>query len=650
MFDRLVGMDDGEVNGSGTGDAPVPARLMTLADLLKATATVEDDGSLRARLWDLPGVADAMLGRSPLHPYDAGSDGDGHGEAVAALLDISGPVDVDDLGVTIEAIGEVFRRVNRLEAWAAVLVERARVQGLRAKTLLDFGDPNVARAPEPRRDELARRTVVAEIALETRQTETAVSQRVTESQALVARAPRTLAAALEGKVGWRNAAKVAEAVGDLDETTAARLDAGVAGPACRQNPTQFARTVRRVRERVHATPPEVRHQDAATKRFVSIAPSVGGMAYLTLFAPAPVIHAAHDRLTQAARSTRSAGDARTLDQLRADVMTALLLDDGTLDLTACTTTAASDPADTDRGPGRVSAPNVADPATEATAADPDRTFLSSCAERSGVAGSSPVSSDAPGSCDCGRCAPSAQDDKKGGHSGRGGHGGHALDDKKADPDPPGPGTSDRSTTDELWEDRYSLARIARSLRPKIYVTVPVLTLLGRIDEPGLLDGTVPIDADTAREMAGLATSFTRLLTHPHTGDVLAVGSEAYRPPADLTQYVTARDNGCRFPGCTRRAVETDTDHTTAHATGGATDATNLAALCRRHHVLKHQASYTVTQSETGDGTLTWTTPTGRTHTTSPDGIPATIHREKPTFSPMSDDPDDTADDLGDPPF
>ena len=620
-------MDDGEVNGSGTGDTPVPARLMTLADLLKATATVEDDGSLRARLWDLPGVADAMLGRSPLHPYD--TDCGDHPEAAAALLDVRGPVTVEDLGVTIEAIGEVFQRVNRLEAWAAVLIERARVQGLRAKTLLDFGDPNVARAPEPRRAELARRTVVAEIALETRQTEAAISQRVTESQALVSRAPRTLAAALDGKVGWRNAAKVADAVGDLDEKTAARLDAGVAGPACRQNPTQFARTVRRVRERVHATPPEVRHQDATTKRFVSIAPSVDGMAYLTLFALATVIHAAHDRLTQAARSTRSAGDARTLDQLRADVMSALLLDDGTLDLTACATTDASIPALPDE----------------------------------------------PGSCDCGRCAPSAQDDKRGepeapepapplssscaapppsssscAEAARAQRVADAVAGPRTDPDPPDPGTSDRSTTDELWEDRYSLARIARSLRPKIYVTVPVLTLLGRIDEPGLLDGTVPIDADTAREMAGLATSFTRLLTHPHTGDVLSVSSETYRPPADLTHYVKARDNGCRFPGCTRRAVETDTDHTTAHAHGGTTDATNLAALCRRHHVLKHQANYTVTQSADGDGTLTWTTPTGRTHTTSPDGVPTTIHREAPTFSPMGDDPDDDADELGDPPF
>ena len=462
-------MDDGEVNGSGTGDTPVPARLMTLADLLKATATVEDDGSLRARLWDLPGVADAMLGRSPLHPYD--TDCGDHPEAAAALLDVRGPVTVEDLGVTIEAIGEVFQRVNRLEAWAAVLIERARVQGLRAKTLLDFGDPNVSRAPEPRRAELARRTVVAEIALETRQTEAAISQRVTEAQALVARAPQTLSAALDGKVGWRNAAKVADAVGDLDEKTAARLDAGVAGPACKQNPTQFARTVRRVRERVHATPPEVRHQDAATKRFVSVAPSVDGMAYLTLFAPAPVIHAAHDRLTQTARSTRSAGDARTLDQLRADVMTALLLDDGTLDLTACTTTAASIPALPDE-PGSCDcgrcAPSAQDDKRgepEATVSDPDRTPLSSCAERSGVAGSSPVSSDAPGSCDCGRCGPST------------------------DPDPPD--TGDRPTTEELWEDRYSLARLARSIRPKIYVTVPVLTLLGRIDEPGLLTAPSP---------------------------------------------------------------------------------------------------------------------------------------------------------------
>lgn len=37
-------------------------------------------------------------------------------------------------------------------------------------------------------------------------------------------------------------------------------------------------------------------------------------------------------------------------------------------------------------------------------------------------------------------------------------------------------------TAEALSTRFSLARFARSVRPRVYVTVPVLTLLGRSDE------------------------------------------------------------------------------------------------------------------------------------------------------------------------
>lgn len=153
------------------------------------------------------------------------------------------------------------------------------------------------------------------------------------------------------------------------------------------------------------------------------------------------------------------------------------------------------------------------------------------------------------------------------------------------------------------------------VRASIHVTVPVLTLLGRSDEPGHLDGYGPIDAATARELAADAPSFTRVLTDPHTGTVLSVGRDHYTVPADLRRHLRLRDETCRFPGCGRRATGCDIDHTTAWEDGGTTTADNLAHLCRHHHRLKHHGGWATTNHSRG--TLDWTSPTGRTYRTDP---------------------------------
>ncbi|MEB0268075.1 HNH endonuclease, partial [Cryobacterium sp. 10I5] len=61
--------------------------------------------------------------------------------------------------------------------------------------------------------------------------------------------------------------------------------------------------------------------------------------------------------------------------------------------------------------------------------------------------------------------------------------------------------------------------IGAGVAAQVNVTVPVLTLLGKSEEPGYLAGYGPIDPDTARRLAAGAPSFTRLLTHPETGVV-----------------------------------------------------------------------------------------------------------------------------------
>ncbi|WP_162240165.1 HNH endonuclease signature motif containing protein, partial [Rathayibacter sp. Leaf296] len=158
--------------------------------------------------------------------------------------------------------------------------------------------------------------------------------------------------------------------------------------------------------------------------------------------------------------------------------------------------------------------------------------------------------------------------------------------------------------------------IPRGIRPRVSVTVPVLTLLGRSDEPGILDGYGPIDPATARRLAADAPSFTRILTHPETGAVLSVGRTSYRVPADLRRALATRDVTCRFPGCTRSARDSDIDHTVEWQHDGRTDSDNLAHLCRHHHRLRHTTTWRVHHRP--GGILGWTSPTGRHHTTAPE--------------------------------
>ncbi|MFB2555943.1 HNH endonuclease signature motif containing protein [Herbiconiux liangxiaofengii] len=180
-------------------------------------------------------------------------------------------------------------------------------------------------------------------------------------------------------------------------------------------------------------------------------------------------------------------------------------------------------------------------------------------------------------------------------------------------------------TDLLLDRDGDTATRARGITANIAVTVPVMTLLGHGVEAGELAGYGPIDTDTARRLVAGAPSVLRILTDPATGTRLTVGRERYKVPADLRAAVIMDDQTCRFPGCTRDAARCDLDHTVDWANGGHTSLDNLAALCRRHHTLKHQTDWQVTGGE--GRALHWTSPSGARHTTTPpEHPPARIPR------------------------
>jgi hypothetical protein len=160
---------------------------------------------------------------------------------------------------------------------------------------------------------------------------------------------------------------------------------------------------------------------------------------------------------------------------------------------------------------------------------------------------------------------------------------------------------------------------SRGIVATVAVTIPMLTLLGRSDEPAELEGLGPIPADVARKLCADVPTLTRILTHPVTGTVLTLDRTRYRPSKRLAKWIRMRDGTCRFPGCGRKARTADIDHIIAWAEGGTTNPDNLECLCEAHHRLKHNSGWT--PRSLGNGTIEWTSPSGRTSITRPQAGP-----------------------------
>jgi hypothetical protein len=88
----------------------------------------------------------------------------------------------------------------------------------------------------------------------------------------------------------------------------------------------------------------------------------------------------------------------------------------------------------------------------------------------------------------------------------------------------------------------------------------------------------------------------------------------YTPSRKLKDAVRARTATCDAPGCGAQALYCDLDHTLAYPDGPSCQC-NLGPKCRRHHRAKQAPGWHVEQPE--PGTVRWTLPNGRTHTTTP---------------------------------
>jgi len=206
---------------------------------------------------------------------------------------------------------------------------------------------------------------------------------------------------------------------------------------------------------------------------------------------------------------------------------------------------------------------------------------------------------------------------------------HAAALRAEDPDL----SADQARADALVD--LVLARAA--VTTTVHLSLPVETLTVdaapdemRVDEEGVVVGpswqqvcamgyeipgvgVIPGDV-VAGICARFDTRIRRVLLDPATGTTVETGAAGYTPSPALRRFVTHRDGTCRAPGCARAARYCDLDHVIPWPLGR-TVGSNLLTLCRRHHRMKHQTSWSVVMD--AGGVCTWTDPFGQQFTTHP---------------------------------
>ena len=169
---------------------------------------------------------------------------------------------------------------------------------------------------------------------------------------------------------------------------------------------------------------------------------------------------------------------------------------------------------------------------------------------------------------------------------------------------------------------------AGGLRPQVMVTIDYRALLARlrnadgggvsVRDGGSSDGdaataspfhrgatkehtgnllfTGPVTASTVRKIACDADIIPVLLGGE--GRILDIGRTSRVFPPHIRKALTARDQGCAFPGCTIPAPWCEAHHITYWSRGGTTGTDNGTLLCSHHHHLIHKEQWTI-QLRTG---------------------------------------------------
>ncbi|MET0932158.1 MAG: DUF222 domain-containing protein [Mycetocola sp.] len=243
-----------------------------------------------------------------------------------ARTDESEPVEPPLSGLRAEAcsaiVGEVAtvaRTEAKLKAWQLELIDEAvRLAEATERGVLTLGSTLTA----TQRREMARRSVVAELACELRMPEVTVSGMVGDADALLHKLPATMTALRAGNISYRHAKVMVDQSTTLPPEAALALETLALPFAQTLTVSKFAAKTRLLRE--HLDPDSIidRVSRSAKDRRLDFQPAPDGMAWLSLYTTAPeansIFTAVRDR---AVALRKKPNEPRTLTQLAADVCT-----------------------------------------------------------------------------------------------------------------------------------------------------------------------------------------------------------------------------------------------------------------------------------------------------------------------------------------
>ncbi len=177
-------------------------------------------------------------------------------------------------------------------------------------------------------DQLPIREIAAEIGAALRVSDRTVQRQLDQAWTLTEQFPATLDALTAGDIGRAHVAVITEAGAHLaDPELRAEFEQTVLDLARRESASRVRPYARLVAERLAPRSVQERHDTAAEVRQVRVFDVDDGMSELHLVAPSTLVHGVHDRLTQMGKAVKDADktETRTLDQLRADLLTDLCL-------------------------------------------------------------------------------------------------------------------------------------------------------------------------------------------------------------------------------------------------------------------------------------------------------------------------------------
>jgi hypothetical protein len=236
------------------------------------------------------------------------------------------------LGALVDEVVEAEFVIGLAMARRAKAIERASKysEGIVAGPPSGWPTSAVVRSTPASRD-MARRSFVAEIAAALRIPDRTADRLIQTSHTLVSELPSTLTALGDGRLSYRHAQILADNTYSLDSASVRELESRMLGVAEKKTPSQFERSVRRTRERLHPETMIERQVLADSERAVELMPERDGMVFIGGHVSSVLGVAIDERLTAIARSLQQKDvlgtvETRTLTQLKADVFTDLLLD------------------------------------------------------------------------------------------------------------------------------------------------------------------------------------------------------------------------------------------------------------------------------------------------------------------------------------